>query len=402
MDIRKALLRLRVIAGDALMSTFFGDGKKAYHYFLRNHLPEEIFSSRQLQLLRRHGSIHYFPYSGNYLVTGFSAADEIFRNNDSFRKIGLPGLDKYDLIRRASPEVHALVIGFIRDAIQKRYLAEDESHLVAMSQEVFSRYRSAGRFDFYNGFAKELIFHVSFRLFGFSQPHTIEFGKKYGYSLPTPDFVPAAVSWMDGLLREPVIAEDGRMLNVLRQQISAGVITHDQALDIGKLMLLGALKTSPILLALLLQTLLADQRRWLNVLTQESDSLRKFIEECIRTMPVIKKSAKEVLDDVNVSGCPMQRGKKVFLDIAAANRDGVVFDEPDHISLNGNRHRHLSFGVGMHQCPGMQVARHNALIILRTLLPEFSNMSITDVAWFTDVADDKFIYQPSFMQVLIH
>lgn len=401
MDIRQVLRRLRIIASDAYMSVLFGQGRRTYVQFLENHSPEEIFTSRQLQLLRKHGSIHYFPVSGNYLVTGFSEADEIFRNNELFRKMGLPGLDKFDMIRRASPEVHARVIGFIRDSIHKRYLAEDESHLVQVSREVFDRYESADSFDFYNGFAKELIFHVSFRLFGFSHRPTIEFGMRYGYSLPTPDFVPAAVSWMDAMLREPAVPEDGRMINVLRHQIEAGVLTQAQALDIGKLMLLGALKTSPILLALLLQTLLADEKKWLNALTSENESLRKFIEECIRTSPVIRKSAKEVLDDVQVSGCPMHKGRKVYLDIDAANRDSAMFDDPDHISLNGNRHRHLSFGVGMHQCPGMQVARHNALVILRTLLPQFSKLQITDMAWYTDVSDDKFIYQPSFMHVRI-
>lgn len=47
----------------------------------------------------------------------------------------------------------------------------------------------------------------------------------------------------------------------------------------------------------------------------------------------------------------------------------------------------------------MQVARHNALFILRTLLADFRSLHIEDAAWFTDVSDDKFIYQPSFMRV---
>ena len=399
MGTHNILRRLYIHVSDMIMHALHGQGRKAYDHFLHTHGPDELFDHRQVQLLRRHGSVHYFPGSGNYLVTGFSEADEIFRNNAEFRKMGLPGLDKYDMVRRAAPEVHAQVIGFIRDAIHKRYLMEDEPFLIQTVREVFDRYVQKRTFDFYNGFSKEVIFLASFRLFGFDHQRTLEFGRRYGYSLLSADFVPAAVSWMDASLRDPIVPGDGRMLNVLREQIAEGVVNHDQALDIGKLMLLGALKTSPILLTLLLQTLHADQRKWLMALTPEADVLRKFIEECIRTAPVIRKSAKEVLDDVSVGGCPMHKGSKVYLDISAANRDVQAFDEPENISLNGNRHRHLSFGVGMHQCPGMQVARHNALVILRTLLADFRSLHIEDAAWFTDVSDDKFIYQPSFMRV---
>lgn len=399
MNLRHLLRRLYIDISDTITYALHGQGRKAYDHFLHTHGPDELFTDRQVQLLRRHGSIHYFPTSGHYLVTGFSQADDIFRNNVDFRKVGLPGLDKYDMVRRADPMVHAQVISFIRDAIHKRYLSEDESFLVQTVREVFDKYVQKLTFDFYNDFAKEVIFLASFRLFGFDHQRTKDFGNRYGFNLLSPDFVPAAVSWMDALLREPVVPDDGRMMNVLRQQIAGGAVNHDQALEIGKLMLLGALKTSPILLTLLLQTSHADHKKFLRTLSPASEVLRKFIEECIRTAPVIRKSAKEVLGDVAVGGCPMKRGSKVYLDITIANRDGEVFDEPDQISLTGNRHRHLSFGVGMHQCPGMQVARHNALVIMRTLLEDLRSLDITGSGWFTDVTDDKFIFQPSFLRV---
>jgi cytochrome P450 len=388
--------RLRIHISDLCISLIYGRSKKAYHHFLNNHEPTELFTPRQLHLLKTHGSVHFFPKSGDYAVTGFSQADEIFRNSDDFRKIGLPDLDRYNMVRRADPEVHSTVIGFIRDAIHKRYLKQEESFLIQTTREIFDRYARSVSFDFYNGFAKEVIFLTSFRLFGFDPHQTKDFGDRYGFDLMSPDFVPAVLSWMDVLLREPVVPEDGRMLNVLRQQMAEGVVNHDQALDIGKLMLLGNLKTSPILLTILFHRLKDEQQKWPQLLSAEPEVLRKFIEECIRLVPVIRKSPREVVGEVSVGECPMKKGRKVFLDILAANRDGEVFDAPDQISLTGNKHRHLSFGVGMHQCPGMQVARHNALVIMQTLLEDFRALEIIGKVQFSD---KKILYQPTSLHV---
>jgi len=91
------------------------------------------------------------------------------------------------------------------------------------------------------------------------------------------------------------------------------------------------------------------------------------IEELLRVYAPVT-MAREVVEDVEVAGCPMRRGDPVLLSFPSANRDPGVFDNPDDVVLDREQNRHLAFGAGIHRCLGSNLARMELTVALQRFL----------------------------------
>jgi cytochrome P450 len=70
-----------------------------------------------------------------------------------------------------------------------------------------------------------------------------------------------------------------------------------------------------------------------------------------------------------LSGVTLQRGDKVVVSFAAANRDPEVFADPDAFDIErANARRHLAFGAGPHVCLGAFLARSMMTTMFTQLL----------------------------------
>src|SRR5436305_13451456 len=84
------------------------------------------------------------------------------------------------------------------------------------------------------------------------------------------------------------------------------------------------------------------------------------------------------LDDVALYGVTVPKGSVLVLLPAAANRDPLVFDDPDRLDLCRSPNLHLGFGGGSHFCIGAPLARAEARIALPALLRRYPAMQLTD------------------------
>jgi cytochrome P450 len=113
------------------------------------------------------------------------------------------------------------------------------------------------------------------------------------------------------------------------------------------------------------------------------------IEELLRyTSPVTCGSTRIALEDVEIAGTLIPRGKQVLGMITSANRDEAVFDRPDDLDLDRKPNKHLAFAFGIHYCLGHQLARLEGRIALTTLLQRFPN-------WELAVPQSQLRYKPT-------
>jgi len=63
---------------------------------------------------------------------------------------------------------------------------------------------------------------------------------------------------------------------------------------------------------------------------------------------------------------------------AAANRDPQVFEQPAVFRLDRSHQRHLTFGFGIHTCPGAGLARMELRVLLEELLRRTPDLRIDD------------------------
>ena len=62
--------------------------------------------------------------------------------------------------------------------------------------------------------------------------------------------------------------------------------------------------------------------------------------------------------------------------LASANRDEDQFDRPDEFVADRDPNRHVAFGLGIHYCVGAPLARLEADVAMRTLLPRISAIDV--------------------------
>ncbi|OBK18744.1 cytochrome P450 [Mycobacterium asiaticum] len=80
-------------------------------------------------------------------------------------------------------------------------------------------------------------------------------------------------------------------------------------------------------------------------------------EEFLRFFTPASGDGRTFSDDVEVNGYQFKEGERLWISWAMANRDPLVFAEPDKVVLDRKGNRHFSFGIGVHRCVGSNVAR---------------------------------------------
>ena len=87
--------------------------------------------------------------------------------------------------------------------------------------------------------------------------------------------------------------------------------------------------------------------------------------------------------DNEVLGVPMKAGQRVFLILAAANRDPAVYSNPDQLVLDRVMERkHIAFGYGIHTCLGSQLSRLEMSVALPRILARWKRVELAgELEW---------------------
>ncbi|ANY05813.1 cytochrome P450 [Pseudonocardia sp. HH130630-07] len=81
------------------------------------------------------------------------------------------------------------------------------------------------------------------------------------------------------------------------------------------------------------------------------------VEELLRYLSIADLFYRYTTEDVDLGGETIPAGSTVVVSLLAANRDPLRFTDPDTLDIRRNARGQLSFGHGVHQCLGQQLAR---------------------------------------------
>ena len=149
---------------------------------------------------------------------------------------------------------------------------------------------------------------------------------------------------------------DDALTAIAHHEIDGVRLSEETALSIAFLTTAGGVDTTTSLTGAALLHLSqhpADRERLLN----EPDLLPLATEEFLRYYPPARAHARIVAVDTVFEGVEMKQGDRVLLSEAAAGRDESAFENADEFVIDRNPNRHVSFGVGIHRCPGSHLAR---------------------------------------------
>jgi cytochrome P450 RapN len=108
----------------------------------------------------------------------------------------------------------------------------------------------------------------------------------------------------------------------------------------------------------------------LRQLRDDPDLLEPAVEELLRITPLGAAAGfpRIATEDVMVGGTLVRAGDAVMTQMAAANRDGSVFDHAEEIDFHRENNPHVAFGHGVHHCLGAQLARLELQVAVGTVL----------------------------------
>lgn len=102
------------------------------------------------------------------------------------------------------------------------------------------------------------------------------------------------------------------------------------------------------------------------------------VEEMLRFESPVQLDARSALVDAEIDGHPVEAGTSVVTFLGAANRDPLVFAEPDVFDVGRRPNSPLSFGWGIHHCLGAHLARLEGEVVFGRMLERFPRMVLAE------------------------
>jgi cytochrome P450 len=110
------------------------------------------------------------------------------------------------------------------------------------------------------------------------------------------------------------------------------------------------------------------------LLRRRPDLVRSAVEEMLRWWTPVIHFRRTATEDTEVAGTPIAAGQKVVAFFVSANRDELVFDDPDRFDISRSPNPHLAFGHGPHFCIAAHLAREQMRAMLSAVLARWSHI----------------------------
>ncbi|KDN17746.1 cytochrome P450 [Amycolatopsis rifamycinica] len=127
-------------------------------------------------------------------------------------------------------------------------------------------------------------------------------------------------------------------------------------------------------------------------LSADAQLLPGAVEELLRYLSVADIFFRYATEDLELGGETITKGSTVVVSLLAANHDPRRFENPDTLDIRRNARGLLSFGHGVHQCLGQQLARIEMRAGFEGLLRRFPTLALAVPAEEVKLRTDMNIY----------
>ena len=158
------------------------------------------------------------------------------------------------------------------------------------------------------------------------------------------------------------------MSAIVTEEVDGQRLGDDEVFGFLRLLFPAGVDTTWLTLGILMGAVLQQPVSVRDRLLASSEEREWAIEETLRWESTTGSEPRVTLEDVVLSGTEIPAGKLLRLAVPVANRDPLVFEDPDQWSLDRRPTNHLAFGLGRHFCLGAFLARAELNVALEVLL----------------------------------
>lgn len=184
-------------------------------------------------------------------------------------------------------------------------------------------------------------------------------------------------AFLDNLIRRRLEKPGEDIVShLVAQQFQQGAISRQDLVGMLQLLVVGGFDTTANMIALGTIAFLRfpDQAAELRA---HPELAAPAMEELLRYLSVAHHVASRVAtDDIMIRGVCIHAGDGVIAPIPAANHDPEVFEDPHVLNIRRDARDHVSFGFGIHQCLGQNLARIELQVVFVKLLQRFPDLRL--------------------------
>jgi cytochrome P450 len=293
---------------------------------------------------------------------------------------------------RLNPPDHTRLRRLVSGAFTPARVRALVPRIEALTSELVAQLGS--RFDVIGQLALPLPVRVISELLGIPEadrPRLVTWSEQLSRSLDPGFLIPPDVratmreardgfhDYLRGLIPERRRNPGGDLVSGLVQvHDSDGRLAEDEIITTCRLLLIAGHETTRSLIGGGVLALLRNPAQ-LAALRSDPGLMDQCVEEILRYDPPVQLLIRSALREAKVGGSLVPAGASALMLVGAANRDEALCDDPDAFDItrgarphgagqHGAR-RHIAFGHGIHFCLGAPLARVEAAIALRHLLP---------------------------------
>jgi cytochrome P450 len=168
-------------------------------------------------------------------------------------------------------------------------------------------------------------------------------------------------------------ATDDVFCDLIQAKDDGDKLSHEELVNLAALLLNAGTDTTRNQLAAAVEALVDHPQQW-SLLAEHPELAPQAVDELIRHSPIVFTTMRKAIEDVEVGGVPIPAGTIVFANMASANRDPAVYDDPDRLDITREAPPPvMTFGGGVHYCLGAPLARVQLIEALRVITQRMAN-----------------------------
>lgn len=360
--------------------------------------------------LRARAPVQWHEPTGMWLAFGHAAAAHVLRSRSlgrvwtpRFPDVAMPAFELIHVnsLLENEPPVHTRLRRLIAAAFSRGHVERLRPRVAALADALAADLSTAtadagnGAVDLIGGFAEPLPVQVIAELLGIEMSdrerlrpwsHAIVGMYEYSISESQRRAAEQAADEFVTMLRTLVARrrlEPGPDLIsslLVESDVGGSRLTVDELVTTCTLLLNAGHEATVNVVGNGMAAVLADGQNWawLREHRHDADAIATAVEELIRFDSPLQLFERTALVDAEVAGISIRKGQKIAALLGSANRDPLVFAEPDRLILDRRVNPHLGFGAGIHFCVGAPLARIELQTSLRTLLRRFPDLTLAD------------------------
>jgi len=340
------------------------------------HIVADVHAG-YLRLMKTAPPVFWTPHHGGHWVANTATAvRKVLMHPNVFSNRFIPTLPaRADTPRMIplslDPPEHAAYRQLLRPYFERHAVQSMAPRIEQWAEDLVAQIAATGRCDFVEEIGSHFPLKVFMELFGFPLDQFVYFrGLTVRFFSPStsPDEQQLIAQEIQAILGGLIDArrakpEDDLFSTLVHIDFEGRKLAQQELLSIGFVMFLAGLETVVSALAFGMRHLAHDSALRQRVI-DDPDCIPAAVEELMRRYTFVA-PPRYAVQDTDLEGARVRSGDTVLAPLMTISWDERTTSDPEAVSLDRPRCHHAAFGVGIHTCLGINLARLEMAIFYR-------------------------------------